>query len=73
MHLFGAGVVWVGDVDVLCVDLAKLKNVVVLVCVDMTGVRVLCMLSPGVFKPAHLDLGIVAIMLLEDGKRLLLL
>eukprot|EP00975_Prorocentrum_lima_P011687 2486179-Prorocentrum_lima.AAC.1 len=26
VHLFGAEVVWVGDDDVLCVNLAKLKN-----------------------------------------------
>eukprot|EP00975_Prorocentrum_lima_P039641 8329717-Prorocentrum_lima.AAC.1 len=46
MHLSSARVVRVGDVDVLCVDLATLKNVVVLVCVDMTAARVSCMLTP---------------------------
>eukprot|EP00975_Prorocentrum_lima_P015207 3223188-Prorocentrum_lima.AAC.1 len=73
MQLLGANVVRVGDVDVLCVDLAELKHVVVLVCVDMIGVRVLFMLNPGVLKLAYLKLGVVAIVLLEVGKQLIVL
>eukprot|EP00975_Prorocentrum_lima_P048194 10080292-Prorocentrum_lima.AAC.1 len=51
----------------------KQKNVVVLVCVDVANVWVLFVLNPGGFKLAHLYLGVIAIVLLEDVKQLLVL
>eukprot|EP00975_Prorocentrum_lima_P037519 7892604-Prorocentrum_lima.AAC.1 len=68
MHLFNAEVVRVGDVEVLCVDLAEFRNMLVLMCVEMTRVRVLLMLNPGVFKLTRLNLGAIAIVFPENGK-----
>eukprot|EP00975_Prorocentrum_lima_P015170 3217462-Prorocentrum_lima.AAC.1 len=50
------------------VNLARFQNAVVLMSIQMACVRILFMLDADVFKLTCLHLGVIAIVILQDGQ-----